>query len=250
MQAEAERRTRRSFISHLLDHVTTTQVATLFAVFGIGVLIGGSYEQLPEFWNGTSSNLGVELLSIAVTVIVIEQLNRREYKREKMAELITEMRSKSNEVAISAVEQLETRRWLTDGLMESAQLKRANLQHANLHAAILYDANLADADLRNAHLGSAYLRRAYLRSANLQDADIRRASFRDADLSVANLRGAYLSYVDLQGAKLEGTSFSEETTLPDGSKWTPETDMTRFTDPNHPNFWRSDNPNTYTYEGT
>jgi hypothetical protein len=29
--------------------------------------------------------------------------------------------------------------------------------------------------------------------------------------------------------------------LPDGTRWTPDTDMERFTDPQHPAFWRSDN---------
>lgn len=31
--------------------------------------------------------------------------------------------------------------------------------------------------------------------------------------------------------------FDEATILPDGTKWTPRTDMRRFTDPNHPKFW-------------
>ena len=28
--------------------------------------------------------------------------------------------------------------------------------------------------------------------------------------------------------------------LPDGSQWTPETDMARFTDPEHPDYWNRD----------
>jgi hypothetical protein len=49
-----------------------------------------------------------------------------------------------------------------------------------------------------------------------------------------------LSGANLQGADLTGAKFDENTTLPDGTKWTPDTDMTRFTDPEHPEFWRSD----------
>ncbi|MEL6526857.1 MAG: pentapeptide repeat-containing protein, partial [Chloroflexota bacterium] len=45
-------------------------------------------------------------------------------------------------------------------------------------------------------------------------------SLKDAYLSGANLEGAYLS-----GAK-----------LPDGTKWTQDTDMGRFTNPSHPEF--------------
>jgi hypothetical protein len=36
----------------------------------------------------------------------------------------------------------------------------------------------------------------------------------------------------------------ETVTLPDGTNWTSDTDMMRFTDPAHPQFWRSDEPNS------
>jgi hypothetical protein len=39
---------------------------------------------------------------------------------------------------------------------------------------------------------------------------------------------------------LRDTQFDEETRLPDDTKWTPDADMSRFTDPKHPEFWRSD----------
>jgi len=47
---------------------------------------------------------------------------------------------------------------------------------------------------------------------------------------------------NLQGATLDGATFDQTTTLPDKTLWTPDTDMTRFTDPDHPQFWRSENP--------
>ena len=46
-----------------------------------------------------------------------------------------------------------------------------------------------------------------------------------------------LQGADLLGANLQGARF-DYTTLPDGTKWIPDTDMTRFTDPDHPDFWR------------
>jgi hypothetical protein len=46
---------------------------------------------------------------------------------------------------------------------------------------------------------------------------------------------------------LDGAAFSEETTLPDGTRWTPEADLARFTDPAHPHFWRSNNPHSPAY---
>jgi uncharacterized protein YjbI with pentapeptide repeats len=52
----------------------------------------------------------------------------------------------------------------------------------------------------------------------------------DTDLSLSNLEGAFLTDAYLENADLG------EAILPDGSKWTPETDMGRFTDGSHPNF--------------
>lgn len=41
---------------------------------------------------------------------------------------------------------------------------------------------------------------------------------------------------NLQGANLLAAWFDEDTVLPDGTKWVPDTDMERFTDPDHPDF--------------
>jgi len=40
------------------------------------------------------------------------------------------------------------------------------------------------------------------------------------------------------GAHLERAKLAEHTTLPDGTRWKPDTDLARFTDPDHPDFWR------------
>lgn len=44
---------------------------------------------------------------------------------------------------------------------------------------------------------------------------------------------------NLAGVILKDTIFNEKTTLPDGTKWALDIDMTRFTDRDHPGFWRS-----------
>ena len=88
-------------------------------------------------------------------------------------------------------------------------------------------------------------------NANLRSADLVGFQLQNVDLCGADLRGAKLNGADLTGARLcdefgfaiiDGTTvFSEDTILPDGSFWTPETDMRKFTvwDPDsqsHP-FW-------------
>lgn len=75
------------------------------------------------------------------------------------------------------------------------------------------------------NLQGAHLNGANLRYANLRGVNLRYAVLTKADLREANLKGAKLRYASLAGAK-----FNTETILPDGEHWTPETDMSRFTD--------------------
>ena len=68
--------------------------------------------------------------------------------------------------------------------------------------------------------------------------DLRAAFFTDANLDGADLSGANLTHAHLAGANLDGVRFDETTILPDESYWTPESDLSRFTDPDHPDFYR------------
>lgn len=108
--------------------------------------------------------------------------------------------------------------------LQFTDVEYANLNGAQLMSADLQEANLLCADLRGGNLVVVDLRKANLAGAILQGADLRRA----------DLRGARLVDANLQGANLKGARFDEKTALPDNSMWTPDTDMDRFTDPNHP----------------
>jgi len=157
---------------------------------------------------------------------------------------------------------------LSGANLESATLERANLWLANLEGADLMDATLEGADLDSANLSGTHLWRATLegadlRSANLSGsnllgANLSRANLRSANLSGAKLRDVNLSGADLRRANLEGaiinktTNLDKATILPDANDigdwlnpkfdkhWTPDTDMSRYTDPNHPDFWQPD----------
>jgi len=246
-------------------------------------------------------NLYTEVVSIIVTVLILDRINDYRAKQQLKKRLVREAGSQSNETAKSAVDWIRHEGWLTttNGLLKNVELKyanlnradlsRANLQQSNFHranleqvdlhksrmqessfiGAILRDADLRNsllngtdfhsADLENSDLGDADLQHAVLMSANLhntnfsranlQHANLSNAIFSGTDLTHANLahaiiRSAYLRDVNLRSAnlccaQLVGVLVSN-TVLPDGTKWTPNTDMTRFTDPNHPDFWRPD----------
>jgi len=138
-----------------------------------------------------------------------------------------------------------------------ADLSNADLESANLQEGWLGEANFSYAKLTSAHLQRVQLERSKLErvnlaNANLCDADLNqanlsRASLYDAELQHvcldhANLSGSNLLYANLQGASLRGTFFDETTVLPDGTYWTLDTDMSRFTDPQHPDFVAYEGP--------
>jgi hypothetical protein len=147
---------------------------------------------------------------------------------------------------------------LNDSNLEGANLSGANLQgaelyfvdldgadlsYANLQAAIFPKSHM-QADLHGANLQAARFNWANLQGASLKVADLRGANFNVADLQAAdltgaNLQGADLSWARLEDAVLSDTTFDETTILPDGTNWTPNTDMARFTDRTHPHFWDS-----------
>jgi len=115
-------------------------------------------------------------------------------------------------------------------------LSEAHLQRAHLWGANLQYADLCDANLQGARLWGANLQAA-LWGANLQGAELWEANLQGASLGEANLQGARLGGANLQGARLEGAEnldkaiFSEKTILPDGTKWWPGRDLTRFANP-------------------
>lgn len=210
-----------------------------------------------NWWADVSQGLVTEMAGAIATFwlinLIFEGRRQREQKSEAIAErkaaLIRQMRSSINEEAIRAVEEMRSHGWLTDG-----SLHKANLMVANLQGAVLFNANLQAADFQNANLQKTNLRvanlqGANLRVANLQGADLRVANLQGANLRAANLQETNLRDSNLQGTDLEDVNLDTSTTLPDGTKWTLETDMTHFTDHEHPNFWRSDYPTTSAYRG-
>lgn len=203
------------------------------------VVIIGTLDQHPgldlihfgqKLFHDLYANLGAELASIAVTVLIIDRLHQRHTDQNKQDTLILQMGSPDNSFAIEAVRMLAARDWLKHGLLQGARLSRANLEGANLQQVIMADVRLGLANLRHAKLTEANLQCAYLQGTILEGTCLRGADLRGANLNDANLNGARLD---------DSTIFSPETILPDCTYWTPGTDVARFTDSHHPDFWRA-----------
>lgn len=130
-----------------------------------------------------------------------------------------------------------------------------------LEQSIGMNVNFSGANLRGVSLFRVDLQGINLNDANLQNAILKGVNLQNAILTDANLQGVDLSLSDLRGADLTGAIFDKRTLLPDArgdipdtqmgasdnpgliiiytpeSYWSPSTDMSRFTDPQHPDFW-------------
>lgn len=137
--------------------------------------------------------------------------------KDQVVQLVQEMGSKNNNVALRAVNSLREMGHLSDGTLELAKLRGANLE----------DAKLSYANLRGAFLGWAHLQGALLVGVDLQK----------AILWSANLQGTNFEKANLEGAVLENAFFDETTILPDGSYWSQETNLAQFTHPHEPDIW-------------
>jgi uncharacterized protein YjbI with pentapeptide repeats len=147
---------------------------------------------------------------------------------------------------------------LTNAKLRSADLRRANLQNATLTSAQLIEANLSGADLSGALLDHCYMSGADLSNTRMIGARISCSLWgvhlQGADLQDANLSGAELFRTNLTGANLAGVvlldaKINKETILPDGIAWNNRVDISRFTNAEHAQFWRSDDPASPAYSG-
>ena len=261
MRAMIQKMLRGDWITLQAVGVVLLTLAVISGVSGYRSLHPGAFD-IGKFLADYYANISTELTSIAITVLLIDTLNRRRDEHlgrlRDLQQLTRQLGSGVNEVAKRAAEELRAEGWLTDGSLQETDLRVANLENAklwkadlqganlqwarlksaNLNGATLVGANLTQANLQTAKLGGADLRQANLMEAKLYRVNFKDARLDHADLSGAHLEGARLENADLTKANLADALLDEMTILPDGVKWSAECDMTRFTQPDHPQFWR------------
>lgn len=146
---------------------------------------------------GYATNLYTEILSIGITIFVLDRLARRREVRERQEQLVINAASVSNETAKQALDEMWRRGWRGD-LLAGKGLTGANWQ----------DAHFGNADLSNSEL--------YL--ANLENSDARYVDF-----SGTNLRKA-----KLDGMLIWKTRCDQNTVLPNGTKCNHDADLLLF----------------------
>lgn len=187
-----------------------------------------------QWWSNWLQDIGTEMLGASVTILLVElviyqrrdkasQTDReRAQRRERLIQKLEDATSQKERQKIldrMKRQNLLQRSWLSEANLYGVDLRGTNLEHADL-----FEANLATADLEGAALDDAILRKANLRNANLQG-----TSFVEADLSEADLRDTNLIAAVLNGADLDKAKLSSNTRLPDGVRWHPDMDLSRYT---------------------
>lgn len=199
-------------INRFWKSIGDSRVGLILLALGVGIGIGGFLHSHPSPWSLATlvtefyANFSAELISIAITVLIIDALHERRHNNHVKAQLIRQMSHTEHGFALLAVEELRLNGWLFDGTLAGSKHFGAKLAEADFNKANLKSIDLRKADLERANLFRADLRRADLKGANL----------RDADLKEARLEGADLKGADLRGAHLKGVKCDRQTEWPDG----------------------------------
>lgn len=202
----SERNQENAQLRRLLFTYEPYQLVVGLFLLVIGVWIGS---RLFAADNGYGTNLYTEVLSIGVTVLVLNVLAQRREDRRELQRLKALMASNENVVTQIAVAELKSRGWLYDGSLKEVNLESANLQGAKLTGANLQEANLFVANLQGALLQGANLQGVTLMVANLQEANLFRANLEGAKLGSADLQGTVLWEAILQGIDLSGMNLQD-----------------------------------------
>ncbi len=196
---------RLSFNKRILIFGLLVSALAILSLFGALWLNRGSPA---EFWANFLTNAGTGLLSIAITILVLNVLYQRAEDERLKQQLIRELGSPENSIALYANQELIAYGWLFDGSLRGARLGGANLKNANLVNADLEEVELWRANLSHARLRGANLSRAKLQSANLSSSRIIEAKLENVDLSHATFERAVLWDTSLRGSTLENTNFN------------------------------------------
>ncbi|OJJ16986.1 hypothetical protein BKI52_30175 [marine bacterium AO1-C] len=178
-------------------------IAILLVVFGyLSVHEKFTWDSLI---NDFYANLAAEIGSIAITIIIVDRIVRRQEEKQNEIELknklIRDIHSPVNSIANNAVHELRALGRLTGKDAWTKETKLGGL--ANLVNARLYDANFYGTSL----IG-----------ANLFMADLRNVDFRNTDLTGVNLFES----------NIKRAKFNEYTILPDGIEWHKEIDLSNY----------------------
>ncbi len=186
-------------------------ILILIAVGMAGIQVIREKQSIDDFIN----NLSTELFGAAITFYALELVIRPKKQQEdttsRKAQLILDMSSQVNPVALKAVEELSINGWLRDGSLQQANLSGANLRNAQLREARLEGVVLSEAQLNGAQMQFASLQKAYLVHGDLEGATVSNVKLQGANLRNANCSGCDFSDANLSGVDFENGNLKNTT---------------------------------------
>lgn len=173
-----------------------------------------------DFVHDFYANASTSLISISLTVLLIDKVNTQTSISEQRERLIREMGSSDRAFAVRAAREINAHGWLKDGTLCGADFTLANLEGAELRGADLRDARLKDSnlkstDLRETKLNGVIFDESTAEGAKFQGASLGGTSFRNTGLSRATLDAVDLSggidflHSSFVQASLRGTNFRD-----------------------------------------
>lgn len=227
-----------TFRKQVIEGWTVQRIAFVLIVVGVVIGLSGFANKyctdwcvlmpsvpvlLSDFLDDFYANVSVDCLSIAFAILVIDRLNKRraeeqekskeqqlktEAEAQLKAQLIREMGSQDNGVALRAVEELRAHGWLMDGSLRGTTLHKANLQGSGLRFADLQGVRFFEVNLEGADLLGANLQETSLCVVNFQRAKLVSTNLRSSLIFVCDMRGAMVLQTNLQDAHVQLTDFS------------------------------------------
>jgi uncharacterized protein YjbI with pentapeptide repeats len=206
----------RQTLSNLLRQVIRWWTIRKILIATILILLGAWWFAELFTWTELSTNLFSEAFGILVTVLVIDTINEHRAGLQLKAQLIRELGSSDNGIAVRAAKELQAHGWgfrndksLVGAYLVGANLKGAkflryiNLEGADLHEATFEGADLWCANLCNANLWRANLANTELTGVNFDDTDLISAQIQNAYLQGASFRRANMLRADLSLSKFD-----------------------------------------------
>ena len=194
------------------DEIRKIQIesASAYRILGGLVLVGFGVWLGANLFAGDAgygTNLYTEFISIAVTVLFIDNLNRRRDDRRRKQELaerlLREARSPDTATAQNAFHQMKDLELIygKDSILRGADLRSIRPGNVDLTGANMEGAKLAMADFSNCTFDYANLE-----GAKLSGADLTHSCLDTANLENADMEGAKLTHANLVGAHLSGAN--------------------------------------------
>lgn len=169
-----------------------------------------------------STNLGVELISVGLTVFVIERIYNKQQEKALFEDTMIAMRSGDNGIALQGIQKAYLKGFLDNGRLDNfifeasnwqkAPLIRSKLRHVFIFNAKMDEANIQLADFSHAHIESTSMSyidgmRCNLHKIELYSVDLKHAELRLSDVSNALFYQCNLEEVDFKNCNMKGTKF-------------------------------------------